>query len=194
MKHGAFVVKKVKSENKKYDWNFEAVFEDTVLARLEAKLGGICNEIESFEGSRRCGLATSLMKFCFKDPNIGTFDPGAVNVERNPAIVLLQKSEKVRNLAIANCDHMIYLICAPADIMLYTACSGYLTAALTTGHTMMFTINYGNWGVTKVSTAKDMLKNSPRGFITRYGDTWLFCKCKPNRVTQCEGLSKSDLI
>ena len=198
MKHGSFVVQKVKSKAKKYDWNFEAVFEDTALSTLKANIGGVCNEIETIKGSRRCGLATRLMEFCFEDPTIGSVNPRTVN-SKNPANHILHKThaEKVRNLAIENCDHIIYLVCAPSDngkALPYASCTGYLKAALTTGHTMMFTLNWEKWQVLKTSIAIDMLKNERVTWITEYGYIWFFCKCKPNRLTQCEGLSIKDLI
>ena len=46
--------------------------------------------METYKGSRRCGLATSLMKFCFEDPSIGIANPRIVDPD-NPANKLSNK-------------------------------------------------------------------------------------------------------
>ena len=177
------------------DWEFEAILtkkgicykEDIVLSYLKADMGGVCNEVKTFPESYRCGLATALMEFCFTDPDIGTLNPATSGY--------FQKSnaDDSRMLAISNCDHIVYLMCSPLQTIPYTACSAYLTAALNTDHTMMFTYNRANknsnknnWDVLKVTTAKLMLKSNADDFIDDYGDEWFFCKCKSEKVTQCE--------
>ena len=107
--------------------------------------------------------------------------------------------KKVRNLVTANCDHVIFIICSPRNTetekVPFEACSGYLTAALNTGHTMMFTFTMFQdaWEVIKTNAAKDMLKINPIGLIEQYGEHWFFCKSKPDRVAQCEGIHFKDL-
>ena len=140
------------------------------------------------------------MKFCFVDPDIGSVDPAKPapknkDDEKSLANKILNTShaKNVRNLAIENCEHTIFLMCAPDTGISYSACSGYLNAGLSTGHTMLFTGYNGNWDVTKTSTAINMLKSKPKIFITEYGDDWLFCKCKPDRLSQCEGMSRKDV-
>ena len=164
-----------------YDWEFEAILEDTGLSKLQGNVNGVCNQVDTKPGSLQCGLATSLMQFCFKDPDIGTVNPTTHYLLKKP------EAEKFRDLAIENCEHIIFLICSPVKKP-YAACSGYLTAALNTGHTMMFTYYYGDWDVVTTSSAKHKFKSNAHKFITGYGDTWFFCRCKTNKVTQCEGM------
>ena len=184
---GEFIVKKVRStgtdppDYTKYDWEFQAILENTGLSTLKAKVEGVCSQVDTLPGSLQCGLATSLMQFCFWDADIGTVNPATHYLMERP------RAETYRNHAIENCDHIIFLICAPVKLP-YAACSGYLTAAINTGHTMMFTFYYGDWNALTTSSAKLKFKSNADNFITGYGDTWFFCKCKPNRVTECEGM------
>ena len=148
--------------------------------------GGACNSVDTSPGSYQCGLATTLMEFCFTDPDIGTVDPKIKsNFQREGA-------EDYRNLAIENCDHIVYLMCAPTPPIPKAACSAYLTAALNTGHTMMFTNSFrtggSKWDALKTATSKIMVKSNADNFVTEYGDEWFFCKCKTKQLKQCEAM------
>ena len=63
------------------EWFFDAILKKgilkkgVVISRLYAKEGGECNAIETSQGSWRCGLATTLLEFCFTDPDVGTLNP-----------------------------------------------------------------------------------------------------------------------
>ena len=108
--------------------------------------------------------------------------------------MLDSSANSLRNLAIANCDHIVYLACDPKAPATYAACSAYMTAALNTGHTMMFTygentedgIRKGKWNVMAIDAAKPKLRSNANTFIKEYGRAWFFCKCKSERVKQCE--------
>ena len=84
---------------------------------------------------------------------------------------------------------MVFISCQASPLV---ACSGYLTAALDTDHTMMFT-NYvdhkdNKWDVLKVTTAKLMIRSNAKDFINDYGAHWILCKCKTERVKECEAM------
>ena len=89
----------------------------------------------------------------------------------------------------SNCVHMVYLACAPEAPTTHSACSAYMTAALNTGNTMMFTHQFetgGKWDALKIATAKLMIKSNAGNFIKEHGAEWFFCKCRSDRVKECE--------
>ena len=200
---GKFSVAKCK--HKKDEWIFRAIphkgtigkmcdkisgKEEDVLSRLVAQVGGECNDVETFEGSFHCGLATALMEICFMDPDIGTVIP-----EKN---YYLKKddAEEARNLAAANCDHVVFLTCNPRAPATNAACSAYMTAALNTGHTMMFTcltsMRGNTWDVLGIDNAKRKIKSNANNFIDEYGNVWYFCICKSEKVKECEEMKLND--
>ena len=96
-------------------------------------------------------------------------------------------AEEYQELVIDNCDHIVHLTCKPKYPATYRSCSGYLTAALNTKHTMMITYHgenrpYKRWDAINVSTAKEMIITNADYFIDVYGNEWFFCKCKPERA------------
>ena len=92
-------------------------------------------------------------------------------------------------MAIKNCDHIVHLTCSPEAPATYRSCSGYLTAALNTDHTMMMTYGFGrNWDAFQVKTAKLMVNHNADEFIKVHGDHWFFCKCKTQIKKECEAM------
>ena len=99
-----------------------------------------------------------------------------------------------QNFLVSNCDHVVYLQCKPKAGSTHDICSGYLTAALKTGHTFMVTLKGGaliretevKWGFFNVAFAKVMLKGNSKAFVDDNGDMWFFCKCKSDKLTQCK--------
>ena len=192
-------MKKTNYGRKNIEWRFQAILkkgscckDDEVLSTLDGNIGGVCNSMETHPGSYKCGLATALMEFCFTDLDIGTYNPADSTFKIMMQESIFIKAKYYRDLALSNCDHMVYLKCSPTGTLpkKHAACSGYLTAALNTGHTMMFTYDKGpeKWDVPKITTAKIMLKQNSDTFIEDYGEIWLFCKCKSDRITQCENM------
>ena len=77
-------MKKSKGKNFLSGWKFEAIRKrrwprkDVVLSTLIGAIYGVpgeCNLVNTNPGSKRCGLATALMKFCFTDPDVGSLNP-----------------------------------------------------------------------------------------------------------------------
>ena len=177
-------MRKTKSNKKGYNWDFQALFkrgkEIVRISELNAEDEGYCNQVETDEGYKGCGLATTLMEFCFSDEDVGS-----LVLKDDP---LFGPRPKWSDLAELNCKHMIGLDCAPRGATPYAACSAYLSAAINKGHMMMFTypneeyeldvINVGN-------TAKPEFKKNADSFIEEHGNKWYFCKCKPERLENC---------
>ena len=87
----------------KNQWLFEAVLkngeETTVLSTLKAVEGGECDDIETTKGSWRCGLATSLLEFCFTDPDIGSLnlERGMLVLACSTYITLILAMKQIKN-------------------------------------------------------------------------------------------------
>ena len=185
---GFYIVKKLKSKHSGYDWDFQAVmFEQCVegscvLSTLNAIKGGYCDTVETSKTSEGCGLATQLMEFCFTDKDVGSVNPAK-------DIILKQKKfSKWRQMATQNCDNIVFLTCAPLKPTPKGACSAYLSAAINTEHSMMFTSENSKGMIDVLNVeheAKPEFKNSPDGFLLSHGDGWHFCRCKPERLTEC---------
>ena len=95
-------------------------------------------------------------------------------------------------MAIENCEHIVYLQCSPRVPISPAACSAYLSAAINTEHTMMFTFSMVKvpMEVISVKNAQNRLKKNAYKFMRNFGDQWLFCKCKKENVRKCHGMSQ----
>ena len=192
IKKGSFIIKKSKSDHKEYDWDFKAFLQKgtpdeslQLLSELNAEDGGYCNEVKTTEGFKQCGMATTLMEFCFTDEDVGGMDL------KEDTIFGMQTLEKWRTMATKNCKHVVFLECYPKSRTPIEACSAYLTAAINKGHIMMFTHpnTEQEMDVMNVATfAKPELKKGGLAFIKEHGARWYFCKCKPERIEQCKAM------
>ena len=188
----SFVIKKSKSELMGFDWDFKAFLQKgtsgddfQLLGELNAEDGGYCNQVETSGEFRKCGIATTLMEFCFTDDDVGGID-----LEEYTKFEM-QTLEKWRKMATNNCEHIVFLECLPTKPTPFEACSAYLTAAINKGHIMMFTHpnEEQEMDVMNVATyAKQELKKGANDFIKEHGTRWYFCKCKPGRIEQCKAM------
>ena len=181
----SFTVNKVVVNNRYFDWEFDAFLDKDKLSELNANNGGKCNYVETDKNSRGCGLATTLMEFCFTDDNVGKVD-----VNKNEIFKL---NVKWRYMAIKNCEHIVFLQCIQLDNNFEPkSCSGYLTAAINTNHAMMFVqdqLNTRLMFVMNVESIQLEFKDNPQGWLNKYGMNWFFCQCKEERMTECMTMS-----
>ena len=189
----SFIVQKCESERRGYDWDFKASLKlenckdkKDVLSELNAEKYGHCDLVETLKSSQGCGLATSLMELCFKDDDVG-----GVNLEEDKNFKN-KVLESRREMAILNCEHIVFLTCAPIQPTPKGSCSAYLTAAINTGHAMMFSYPSlkGQMDIMDVEkTARPQLKMDADAFVQNHGDEWYFCRCKPDRIKECHEMS-----
>ena len=81
------------------------------------------------------------------------------------------------------------LECYPKGKTPNTACSAYLTAAINTGHTIMFThpnTEFEMDVLDVVTFAKPKVKNNADAFIKEHGAKWYFCECNPKTIQECK--------
>ena len=175
-------------DNTGYDWKFTAVLGKDTLSELYAEVGGICNLVETEKHSEGCGLATELMEYCFTEDKVR-----GVNMKNNAGETeIFEKHEKRRKMAIKNCEHIVYLKCSPTPPTTEISCSGYLTAAINTEHTMMFVHDVKDdriMYVMNVANIQPEFKKNADGWIQTYGRDWLFCQCKTERMSECQEMS-----
>ena len=189
---GSYTMKKSRIPGKSGQWMFEAIYGTTneILSTLKAKEGGNCNDENTEYGSWYCGLGPLLLEICFDDPDIGTFIPDkSVDSEFGMPI-----DKPCKHLMEINCQHIAYLECVPYIKNYNDACGGYLTAALNTLHTMMFTKRVGikELKIIRIADAKIKIKNDPDKFVGDFGKEWFFCKCKSDRIKECESMTNDD--
>ena len=68
-------------------------------------------------------------------------------------------------------------------------CSAYLTAAINTKHTTMFVTNLSepdHMHVMNVAKTQPEFKKDTTNWLNKYGDLWFFCKCKSDKMAECE--------
>ena len=153
---------------------FAAVLDGVNLSELSALSGGICNEVETNDDSAGCGLATTLMEYCFTDDEVGGID-----LQKDPRFNQHPLKE-YRQMAENTCKHIVYLTCAAFPLI---ACSAYFTAAINTKHTLMFT-TFNELDEDLVAKLFDVAEVQPefkfdaRGWVNTNGRHWYFCKCK----------------
>ena len=46
-----------------------------------------------------------------------------------------------------------------------------------------------NWNILKITDSILMMKTDSDKFISDYGKEWFFCKCKVDRVKECESMT-----
>ena len=156
-----------------------------LLSELNAIQGGHCNDVITKPESQQCGMATTLMEFCFTDDDVG-----GVDLEEDP-VFGMEIFEKWLMIATKNCKHIVYLECEPHLHIPNEACSAYLTAAINTEHIMVFTKPNAEeeMHVMNVATkVKPELKKDADAFVRKYGEKWYFCECKPETVEQCKAM------
>ena len=192
-----FEVDRKRSQSEDFEWEFVAYFGKTELSWLGAggksRNRGVCNNVKTEDHSRGCGMATTLMEFCFSDYMVG-----GVDVE-NDKHFKKESLTKWRGMAMKNCQHIVYLGCTPYDGTPDIACSAYFTAAINTMHTMMFSYKAQNaldpesgpesmyvWDVAK--TQPEFKKDASR-WKKDFGFEWYFCQCKKERRSECEKIS-----
>ena len=54
---------------------------------------------------------------------------------------------------------------------------------------MMFSYGSLVFHVMNVENSKPEFKKDPEKWIQNHGDYWYFCKCKPERKTDCEAMT-----
>jgi hypothetical protein len=170
-----------------HDITFVAKLKDTDLtnmATLEASSKGYCNWVSTILRYRMCGLSKALMKVCFTDDKI-TANGGFKLLTDNK---WKDNNKKIKVNEV--CKTMIFLQCKPDDTDDQGTCIGYIKSAFESKFDMLFTEKKDeeNYKAIKLEDAIVEFAIGPQAFITKYGDTWFFCDCKPSKKSECHAL------
>lgn len=190
-----YYVEKCKLEDSRFDWEFQAHLKKGLCRRkkglslLKGQSGGYCWATPELSPPpvQGCGIATAMMELCFKDDDIGSIDPSEdYNFKLNGL-------EEWQQLALLNCEKIIFTTCRPKSPTPKAGCAAYMSAAINTGFTMMFTFptQEGEMSVLNIETeAKPQLKEDAETFGKTHGMGWYFCRCNADRKTECENMLK----
>ena len=102
-------------------------------------------------------------------------------------------------MARKNCQHIVFLACAPYDGAPDSVCSAYFTAAINTMHIMMFSyqkipLDLGpeTFHVWDVAKTKLEFKKDATQWKLDFGFEWYFCQCKVGRLSECKQMSETN--
>lgn len=130
------------------------------------------------------------MELCFSDIVVGGLD-----IENDKKFNEVSR-KKWKDRAIEYCKHIVYLECAPEKGVSKHVCSGYMTAAINTKHTMMFSVENHpltkeseSMYVMKVAETQIEFKKNPEKLLEEYGTEWYFCQCKKEKLSECEAMA-----
>ena len=144
---------------------------------------GYCNDLFTYEGSRKCGIGKGLMKLCLSDGDItkdGGYDLSTEDWNDD------ELAPQVLNL----CQTIVYISCAiyDDDVPPIT-CKMYMDAAKESGYDLVFVEKYGmeRYHRYKIETAKSIFVKNADDFLEKQGNNWYFCKCKEGKEQACLG-------
>ena len=188
-----YFVEKCKSTDSRYDFDFGAYIKKGFCGRkkglsiLRAERGGFCWATPDLSPPpvQGCGLATALMEICFEDKDVGSIDP------LEDYNFKLKGLEKWQQMALLNCENIKYTSCNPAPPTPTVGCAAYMSAAINTGHKMMFTFPNENAEMSVLNIeneARPRFKEDADTFEEEHGNFWYFCRCKEDRKTECENM------
>ena len=173
----------------KYVWNDDSSGDDNLLATLDAWSIGQCNNLQTEERSRKCGVGKELMKLCLGDTAV-TEDSTDHWQMMGPSDNVMWKDEQFNNKVGQLCEAINFMQCAPYDNTPKRACKAYIEAAIETGYDMMFIESYrqNTYVVMKTADAEPEFISNPNKFVASRGAVWFFCKCYQERREECHKL------
>ena len=179
--------------------NNERKEEEDSMGHARSLGKGDCDEVDIEEEYRGCRLGTFLMQACLEDDQVGFYNIDKLPERRSSAHVL--------------CKDLKFLQCSPdpnpLGVIPWEACSAYLTAAMEAGYELIFVSNGKNrvafadeiqggerkTYLLQIGTFKKMFKSKGADSIIQYfGKYWTLCKCKADKVDECENPKSNHLF
>ena len=142
------------------------------LAELYAEVGE-CDELETYENNRKCGIAKSLLIVCLQDKEVQK--EGGIDIPA-PA------PREVRT----HCETVVIITCNPKS-KIRRICKAYIEAAKTAKYQKVITVKSDGTGysVLKTNRALKEFISDPDEFVSKRGREWYFCKCKRGSTKAC---------
>jgi len=146
---------------------------------------GLCNDLKTYEGSFRCGIAKSLLVHCLKDDEI-TEDGGI-----NPLTYWKWNDKDFAPTAKDGCKSIVLIECFPDKETPEIVCASYMDAARDAGYHMVFVGRNQDPGEEEpfrklqIKPATELFRQDPLSFLDGVGRIWFFCKCKRTKRQEC---------
>ena len=186
-KSGKFYVKKESLSSNRYKFTASMdLEEDDGMSTIVARTGGICDNVKTAEGYRRCGLAKYLVATCFQDESILEKGGRGVDIKENSH----WNKEPKRLDAYNYCKSVTYLQCKPYAGTPTRACVSYIRAGKLAEFEILFTKD--DWNPMNAFLIDKQLEGkfveNAYKFIEDFGDYWYFCKCKSELKKECKAM------
>ena len=173
----------------RHDWENDEGY----LAYLNARQGE-CNNLETYEHSRRCGIGRALMVTCLLDEEVtkdGGLDPDTY-WQREYVDFAVWKDKEFTKKAKENCAAIVAVSCGPRvsnpqGKPLVSICKSYINAAFRAKYDLVF-VDHESREFYSVKTTKNALMEfvpDPDKFVLELGFDWFFCKCKSTNTKEC---------
>ena len=156
-----------------------------VLAHLHAEKG-MCNDVKTYDGNFRCGIAKALLVYCLQDDDI-TEDGGIDPLEYWNWDDFGETAEDV-------CKSIVLISCIPEEETPKSVCASYMDAARNAGYDMVFVDRNEEQDAgepvrrLRIKPATALFRQDPQAFLNDVGRNWFFCKCKLNKRSKCLGI------
>ena len=161
------------------------------MSQLNAQPGGICDDVTTEPGYRKCGLAKYLMKVCFEDEGIIGADRKGYDVRKEyPGIPNYWITERKARRVQEYCRTVTFTSCQvdQADTSKY-ACIAYIRAALLANFDILLSFkSLTAKGIKLTDVEKVFTYDNANKFIEENGEYWFFCKCSEEQLALCMAL------
>ena len=173
----------------RHDWENDEGY----LAYLTAGQGE-CNNLETYEHSRRCGIGRALMVTCLLDEEVtkdGGLDPDTWWKQETEKYSVWKDKEFTKT-AKENCASIVAVTCKISiddsqGNQLLSICKSYINAAFRAKYDLVF-VDHVSREFYSVKTTKNALMEfvpDPEKFVLDVGFDWFFCKCKSTNTKEC---------
>ena len=167
------------------------------ISELKGKPGGICDQVATRdEKNQGCGLAKYLMATCFQENTILGDDERGVDVRKD---VNWDEQPEISHNAISYCKTITHLHCKPYGDPTPPSrvCISYLRAGSLANFNILFSqkhvIPMGPLNAFKLGESLEaQFNNNADKFISDYGNTWYFCKCKEDMMEKCMVMAENN--
>ena len=164
------------------------------MSQLNAQVGGICDDVATKPGYRKCGLAKYLMKACFEDEHILGGNRRGFDVRKDyPGIPNYWVKERRARRVHEYCKTVTFTACQvdDKDTTLY-ACVAYIRAARLAQFDILFSFKSHSLspakGIKLIDAEIMFTYDKADQFIEQNGEVWFFCKCFGTMKSMCMSL------
>jgi len=172
----------------KLNWINEA----PILSRLNAKQGE-CNDLKTYAGSHKCGIAKQLMMVCLDDKYVtshGGLRVRQYNMREKIRFAVWDDPAFIKD-ARRYCKTIVAISCDPFNKTPLIVCKAYIEAARKKNYQMMFVSKViAKYQVFETKNGEVEFVKNPKKFLRDKGRDWFFCKCERGKNKECHNLKQ----